>query len=1804
MSTFNVNHLNQNIFSSMFSDNNRIKDYSLFHLFKLLLDKQSIPVFVVYLIHFYELLVNLYFIGLINKIELFTNNSFFKVVIFLHGQETVANSNNLIGSGVVTVILITIIILCFRIGNNLYSSGFYMKKNKYYDSLLYSILMNMIVLVFLLIQNALLCYALNNCFKILKASSNYSSINIILCFLLFCINLSCLLFVALLKILFLNKNNYLRQSWKTLSWSNINQTFKVWLVVKRFVFVLIVTFDITAHFNLINLFMYYVTLKDRLLNIGYASISVKIVQVVFEVFEFLFYLFSYLVYLKFTTFTWYSFDLVLLGGLCISYTIIAYNKKFLLKISNKYYYYFWYESINKSATDSYHKAFILGLFSDHRKSCVSKVCICEKLFGVFHSLNNNHNTVPKRSTLGTNLEYDEMTDTILSNNNLETNKNKEEKEQVNIMKEDSIISPQNSKGNKIKYLWIELWTQAYSQYLEKIKKNKLDLISIQILLFVINAIAYDLKNPYQAIIECKTMLQMVNGKIHRENSYIEYLVIKFNIFLLEENIKELIIQNQVNDLTYYNLYNSLIKYNTKYELFLCNIQSTTNQVLAFLSFIYDKKKMQMKADQSVIDKLRNMYSVINTQTNTLIESFHELSETGNEDYKILFLYSKLFDYIYLIPNFKIDFEEKFEFCLRLYLSQSILPSSSINTIKKIKYFDNPIGCSICIISGNIKELGIIKYVNYNFQKISDYTARELVYNNISIIMPDNIGRYHNYFLKNFYQSETSSVLDHIRSVPVKKKDKFLLLTDLLVKIFPSFSQGLCFIGYLIEDQSINYNKDQGVKNGFMLISNDVHIEGISKEVTLSTNFIPEVIPRTILNKTNSELNAIFTLIPNYHNIITELSPDSQFEQVSITPFNENSALNLNKVNIQKSMTVTRELEISKSKSNLYNKENSTLSFLFDGDNIANSNSILVGIATELEAMNNDLDNSDIISYKENCGGPHNRDELKVKKIKSYLNKWKDLVYSNNFDLTFSIKIKPFAISKMELNFTFLQLKIILIKKHNKNLLKKILKKVQIQNNLDQLDTEELNKQDLKENTAISGISMINDPQNYTDENNNSSMLESMPNEMYNNSVVDERDINTASDESLQHEDNLDFIKIESNDDIKKHDIINSRTNYSSSNNNFKVKTIKSESIKNLTQLFTKTDSSVSLSNTFSLINHYLLVFLIFVILFNIIMYFVFNNTINENISFIYKKLIYMNTGLRLNTKTNNFLILLLLNTHKFNNQNNTLDSILSPELNFTSFNELESLLIDNLNTSTKNLTSNTLRLLEISKDKNETDFLYNIEINNTIFNMDYEATYTQTSLINNLNLYDYVIRSIFNLDITDKVDSFTYDLSDFSQEKSLKIINFLLNSNSNTVSYIIDKLEAMINSNQIALDEHKFNIYMYLVALIAVSLLGSIFLSYKIDSILITNKKIFTFLLNLNHSLIKKRIRQLQNFNSVLTNCSNINNLNMLIKTDFFILMEIKKITRKKVELKPSKSQLESTSGSVESVSSVGSSISNYNSENAKKNNIFTNKLHEEIKKMLLIHPDFNLFDPETNNNNSFANSVSPLAMETQPTASLVPQSKENENFIPKDKDLFTLDKKGVSVIINKNDLKFIFLFSLVIFFVFISFFLALIFLKISNHKVTGDLNTQVDSISFKGLTNDALVNSVMLKWYSSYISKDSSKITKISQVVKNVDKFSEDLIKFEYNDLRNKLMIENLSLFEILNKIELIEPSFTQQYSILSTYISLGEIFVDVKQNTFCQFYINFINLSIDRLVNDKLASFLTYNNTLDILNNILKLN
>jgi hypothetical protein len=97
---------------------------------------------------------------------------------------------------------------------------------------------------------------------------------------------------------------------------------------------------------------------------------------------------------------------------------------------------------------------------------------------------------------------------------------------------------QNNKTYKSKQLWVELWSSSYTSHLAKIKDNKLSLIEIQMILFLIYGIAFDLKNPYQAIIECKTLIQMLDRKIFQENSYIEYLIVKFNIFILEEDIKE------------------------------------------------------------------------------------------------------------------------------------------------------------------------------------------------------------------------------------------------------------------------------------------------------------------------------------------------------------------------------------------------------------------------------------------------------------------------------------------------------------------------------------------------------------------------------------------------------------------------------------------------------------------------------------------------------------------------------------------------------------------------------------------------------------------------------------------------------------------------------------------------------------------------------------------------------------------------------------------------------------------------------------------------------------------------------------------------------------------------------------------------------------------------------------------------------------------------------------------------------------------------------------------------------------------
>eukprot|EP00340_Litonotus_pictus_P005896 CAMPEP_0170525062 /NCGR_PEP_ID=MMETSP0209-20121228/10526_1 /TAXON_ID=665100 ORGANISM="Litonotus pictus, Strain P1" /NCGR_SAMPLE_ID=MMETSP0209 /ASSEMBLY_ACC=CAM_ASM_000301 /LENGTH=1742 /DNA_ID=CAMNT_0010814105 /DNA_START=910 /DNA_END=6135 /DNA_ORIENTATION=+ len=1420
-----------------------------------------------------------------------------------------------------------------------------------------------------------------------------------------------------------------------------------------------------------------------------------------------------------------------------------------------------------------------------------------------------------------------------------------------------------------KKIWIELWIDILTNYIRRQKRKNLpiDKINYILLLHLINLLAFEVNNPYQAIIELKDIFRFIEELNNKDISYFDMLTIKFFVFNLEDNVRNLIIQNQNKDSEYYNMFFSLTSYCRKYEIFLSNLVEVNDSTMKFLLFIFDKKRSQVKNLDLIINRLSEMNDDINKLTFKTLDSYHKLTTLEYDDYKVFYLFAKFFEHVYLIPMIKNELEERFEASLRTFFNQNKNNLSNNFEKIKLKSFDNPFGTAITVISGNFKDLGNIKYVNNYFEKISGYTIAEMLHKNINIIMPDSVGKYHNIYLKSFFISENSSVLDHMRMIVLKRKDKFLVLVDILVKIYPSFSDGLNFIGYIIEKNNASQSESQSSKNikhGFMLISNDTHIEGISPEITYSTNLLPELIPKTTFNKKNSELNSVVTIIPNYdndiHDIINNFSYEKViFERYSLQVFDQKNSR-------KKDLKNSRYIDNSSSILNINNsKTYSNLSNLLRKNKIDNFSKNLGGVLAEIEEIY-DNDNNDDTLLTEKMASRDNKNNkiIFADNIKSLSKKYDPGFYFNRYELSFYCKLREFRIEKSKTPISFLFVNIHLKKvKHNthtkKHKVRKSVDRREIIESSDEWDklTKNTNDSYFLKNQSITDDGLVNTSHKLTvsrimsTSNSNREVLSRMNSNQKGFQRVD-RTSNVSStfikerNEKLQKDKQSAVIE-EKNEEEEKNKFIQNKqqeTKYMASlkltDFGIKVKNVKHEGVKNMIKLFRSFDLNID-HNVFSKLTLFFKIVSLITILFYVFIYIMNSNLTNSKKIFLNKKMLYIDFITSLSSKSEIFYALIMLNLqiNKYETElkyqrdtNSTFRALLGPKgefpkymtteyqhnseysksakvkqlqidsmLDFKNIYHAKSLMTEFMKNYTEESNIDVLRAMELPGSYNDDhDILHSQDLQIYMADKNYDIRNKNTSLIKMIDFYNYQFRKILSINTQNDYSILYQDnpqlpqtynfenLFDFSVDENIQTYNIILNLSNNIISYIYFFTQEQMAEKDSYFERKQAENTGYLIGLSVVVLFVSVWLSFKLNNLFLNNKKILHLFLIINNNLIKKRIRVLANFTALLSKFGNLNFLNAKIKADFILRLEHKKAKRKLAAMKQNqKTELESTSQSVTSVTSMSSLSSNGMDPN-------------EIDFKLLSDMKWKI-----NNNIEFKNDSSGLDA-IQKAYGL--DVRKDNSFNTEEKYDYILDKQEINIdkIVRWDYLIGL---TMLIFMFYTSYFIILLIINSNQNKTVEDFALSVEKLSFKRVSDGALINSVMLQWYSSLnstsfdysvppsperrannIKIDSNpELTELKDFSQNI---ARELMEEKYKSMNIHNFITGDTIYELFSKIEYFEERYRQEYTLQET-LHNNNITIGTK-SIFCDFYFRFIQLMIDRLGEEDSETFLSRERTL----------
>lgn len=105
--------------------------------------------------------------------------------------------------------------------------------------------------------------------------------------------------------------------------------------------------------------------------------------------------------------------------------------------------------------------------------------------------------------------------------------------------------------------------------------------------------------------------------------------------------------------------------------------------------------------------------------------------------------------------------------------------------------------AILLMSGNKSNLGVIQNTNHELYEILGYDKKDIMGQNINMIMPSLIGDYHNKIIQHFFEKSSSELsVSHERLVLAQNMKGYLVPCSLLVRLLPNLDKGIQFIGFL------------------------------------------------------------------------------------------------------------------------------------------------------------------------------------------------------------------------------------------------------------------------------------------------------------------------------------------------------------------------------------------------------------------------------------------------------------------------------------------------------------------------------------------------------------------------------------------------------------------------------------------------------------------------------------------------------------------------------------------------------------------------------------------------------------------------------------------------------------------------------------------------------------------------------------------------------------------------------------------------------------------------------------------------
>ena len=462
---------------------------------------------------------------------------------------------------------------------------------------------------------------------------------------------------------------------------------------------------------------------------------------------------------------WRDYDIIFLLllscfiGLCYLVTIIFVdsikiqnfnNKIEYFIITNKLSEYDLYifllricDIIKKSAKEQKSLDLIMSFYTQHTMSCMNSNCHCK----------NINDLITIKNIMFKNESTDEEQGSLIEEKDIYDDSTKNEK----------IFIPDQNKIIKDKHL--NLWGSLIKDIFETLDWDDNNYIKIEFA----NFLSFYLKKYVRSLIEI-SYISKKDISLHFQFYlyYSKILLIQSNKTLFESE----------RDVSFYDV----LEYNRYYDKFLRGIRETSKTSIEFWV------ELQKNIFQPEVVEKKGFFIC---KKATKIENLSKnILEKNPNDIRCLKIYGTFLCHILkLMDESKSLLDKAF---LKL-----VMTTEEIETKTNKNYnFLEDMEVGVIVVNGNKESIGRIEYINYSFMNIFGYTKEEIIGRNVSVIMPLNIGKYHNQYIINFYTTSKPKLLNHIYQMIGLNKERLIIPVDLFIKILPCIEEGIAFIGLL------------------------------------------------------------------------------------------------------------------------------------------------------------------------------------------------------------------------------------------------------------------------------------------------------------------------------------------------------------------------------------------------------------------------------------------------------------------------------------------------------------------------------------------------------------------------------------------------------------------------------------------------------------------------------------------------------------------------------------------------------------------------------------------------------------------------------------------------------------------------------------------------------------------------------------------------------------------------------------------------------------------------------------------------